>query len=97
MACNAGTPPVASKCNVPAGSTVTAEMNQQPNDRSCSDEANGCAHYGRVLGFMAAADDTASAEGADAARFKVFQGTWSSQGASGSDDNWGTRGSQHLL
>ncbi|POS69619.1 glycosylhydrolase family 61-5 [Diaporthe helianthi] len=91
MACNAGTSPVASKCDVPAGSTVTVEMHQQPNDRSCSNEAIGGAHYGPVLVYMAAVDDAASAEGADAAWFKVFQDTWSSGGASGSDDNWGTK------
>ncbi|KAG8160264.1 hypothetical protein KVR01_009800 [Diaporthe batatas] len=91
MACNAGTSPAASKCNVPAGSTVTVEMHQQPNDRSCSNEAIGGAHYGPVLVYMAAVEDAASAEGADAAWFKVFQDTWSSGGASGSDDNWGTK------
>jgi cellulase len=91
MACNAGTSPVTSKCDVPAGSTVTVEMHQQPNDRSCSNEAIGGAHYGPVLVYMAAVDDAASAEGADAAWFKVFQDTWSSGGASGSDDNWGTK------
>lgn len=91
MACNAGTSPAKAKCDVPAGSTVTVEMHQQPNDRSCSNEAIGGAHYGPVLVYMAAVDDAASAEGADAAWFKVFEDTWSSGGASGSDDNWGTK------
>lgn len=91
MACNAGTSPAKAKCDVPAGSTVTVEMHQQPNDRSCSNEAIGGAHYGPVLVYMAAVDDASSAEGADAAWFKVFEDTWSSAGASGSDDNWGTK------
>lgn len=91
MACNAGTSPAKAKCDVPAGSTVTVEMHQQPNDRSCSNEAIGGAHYGPVLVYMAAVDDASSAEGADAAWFKVFEDTWSSGGASGSDDNWGTK------
>ncbi|KAK2607616.1 hypothetical protein N8I77_006279 [Diaporthe amygdali] len=91
LACNAGTSPVTPKCDVPAGSTVTVEMHQQPNDRSCSNEAIGGAHYGPVLVYMAAVDDAASAVGADSAWFKVFEDTWSSAGASGSDDNWGTK------
>lgn len=66
-------------------------MHQQPGDRSCSNEAIGGAHYGPVLVYMAAVSDAASAEGADAAWFKVFQDTWASNGTSGSDDNWGTK------
>lgn len=66
-------------------------MHQQPGDRSCSNEAIGGAHYGPVLVYMAAVSDAASAAGADAAWFKVFQDTWASNGTSGSDDNWGTK------
>lgn len=66
-------------------------MHQQPNDRSCSNEAIGGAHYGPVIVYMAPVDDASSAEGADAAWFKVFQDTWSSNGTSGSSDNWGTK------
>lgn len=66
-------------------------MHQQPGDRSCSNEAIGGAHYGPVLVYMAAVSDAASAEGADAKWFKVFQDTWASNGTSGSDDNWGTK------
>lgn len=29
-----------------AGDSITVEMHQQPNDRSCSDEAIGGDHYG---------------------------------------------------
>lgn len=66
-------------------------MHQQPNDRSNDTEAIGGAHYGPVLVYMAAVDDASSAEGADSAWFKVFQDTWASAGASGSDDDWGTK------
>ncbi|ROV96455.1 hypothetical protein VSDG_05498 [Cytospora chrysosperma] len=91
LACNAGTSPVTAKCSVTAGSTVTVEMHQQPNDRSASNEAIGGAHYGPVLVYMAAVDDATSAVGSDSAWFKVFQDTWASAGSSGSDDNWGTK------
>lgn len=69
----------------------TVEMHQQPGDRSCSNEAIGGAHYGPVLVYMASVADASSAEGGDAAWFKVFQDTWASNGTSGSDDNWGTK------
>lgn len=66
-------------------------MHQQPNDRSCSTEAIGGAHYGPVIVYMAAVADATSAEGSDAAWFKVFEDTWSANGTSGSSDNWGTK------
>ncbi|CAN8103905.1 unnamed protein product [Discula destructiva] len=91
MACNAGTAAVSSNCPVTAGSTITVEMHQQPNDRSCSNEALGGAHYGPVIVYMAAVADATAAAGADSAWFKVFEDTWSSNGASGSEDNWGTK------
>ncbi|KAH8894484.1 hypothetical protein GQ53DRAFT_744672 [Thozetella sp. PMI_491] len=91
MACNAGTSAVTSKCAVTAGSTVTVEMHQQPNDRSCSNEAIGGAHYGPVLVYMSAVSDSASAVGSDSAWFKVFEDTWASGGASGSENPWGTK------
>lgn len=67
------------------------EMHQQPGDRSCSNEAIGGAHYGPVIVYMASVADASSAEGSDAAWFKVFQDTWASNGTSGSNDNWGTK------
>ncbi|ROV92211.1 hypothetical protein VMCG_09324 [Cytospora schulzeri] len=91
LACNAGTSAVTAKCSVTAGSKVTVEMHQQPNDRSASNEAIGGAHYGPVLVYMAAVDDAASAVGSDSAWFKVFQDTWAAAGSTGSDDNWGTK------
>lgn len=91
IACNAGTSAASSKCGVTAGSTVTVEMHQQPNDRSCSNEAIGGAHYGPVLVYLSAVSDASTAEGSDGGWFKIFEDTWSSAGSSGSDDNWGTK------
>ncbi|KAI1842946.1 hypothetical protein JX265_001659 [Neoarthrinium moseri] len=91
MACNAGTSAVSSNCAVTAGSTVTIEMHQQPNDRSCSNEAIGGAHYGPVLAYLSSVSDAKTATGTDGGWFKIFEDTWSSAGASGSDDNWGTK------
>ncbi|OIW35682.1 hypothetical protein CONLIGDRAFT_609141 [Coniochaeta ligniaria NRRL 30616] len=90
--CNAGTSPVGKKCAVAAGSTVTVEMHQQPNDRSCSSEAIGGAHYGPVLAYMSKVSDATTADGSSG-WFKVFQDTWAknSAGASGDDDYWGTK------
>ncbi|KAK6076536.1 endoglucanase II [Seiridium cupressi] len=90
IACNAGTSAVTSKCDVTAGSTVTVEMHQQPNDRSCSNEAIGGAHYGPVLVYLSAVSDSSTADGTDG-WFKIFEDTWASAGSSGSDDNWGTK------
>ncbi|ETS73538.1 hypothetical protein PFICI_14484 [Pestalotiopsis fici W106-1] len=90
IVCNAGTSAVTSNCDVTAGSTVTVEMHQQPNDRSCSNEAIGGAHYGPVLVYMSAVSDATSADGSDG-WFKIFEDTWASAGSSGSDDNWGTK------
>lgn len=66
-------------------------MHQQPNDRSCSNEAIGGSHYGPVIVYMASVADASSAEGSDAAWFKVFEDTWAANGTSGSEDNWGTK------
>lgn len=92
LRCNAGTSPVGKKCAVAAGSTVTVEMHQQPNDRSCGSEAIGGAHYGPVLVYMSKVSDATTADGSSG-WFKVFQDTWAkkSGGASGDDDYWGTK------
>ncbi|KAI4594013.1 hypothetical protein KJ359_008801 [Pestalotiopsis sp. 9143b] len=90
IVCNAGTAAVTTNCEVTAGSTVTVEMHQQPNDRSCDNEAIGGAHYGPVLVYMSAVSDATSADGTDG-WFKVFEDTWASAGSSGSEDNWGTK------
>ncbi|KAK3495427.1 glycosyl hydrolase family 61-domain-containing protein [Neurospora hispaniola] len=104
MRCNAGTSPVAKKCPVKAGSTVTVEMHQsylpvpmltykqQANDRSCSSEAIGGAHYGPVLVYMSKVSDAASADGSSG-WFKIFEDTWAKKpsSSSGDDDFWGVK------
>ncbi|KIY73452.1 lytic polysaccharide monooxygenase [Cylindrobasidium torrendii FP15055 ss-10] len=71
IACNTGTAKASGICPVEAGSQVTVEMHQQMNDRSCENEAIGGQHYGPVIIYLAKVDDAASAEGTDAAWFKV--------------------------
>ncbi|TGJ78202.1 hypothetical protein E0Z10_g10559 [Xylaria hypoxylon] len=93
IACNAGTSPVAGKCSVAAGTTVTVEMHQQPGDRSCASEAIGGDHHGPVQFYMASVSNAASADGSAASWFKIFADTWA-KNASGSDgdrDFWGTK------
>ncbi|ORY71495.1 glycoside hydrolase family 61 protein [Pseudomassariella vexata] len=90
--CNAGSSPVAAKCIVAAGDTVTIEIHQQPGDRSCDTEAIGGAHYGPVQAYLSAVDDSAAADGSTG-WFKIYADTWAknSAGASGDDDFWGTK------
>ncbi|CAK7219564.1 hypothetical protein SBRCBS47491_003895 [Sporothrix bragantina] len=90
--CNAGTKPAAAKCAVPAGSTVTVEMHQQPGDRSCGSQAIGGAHYGPVTVYLSQVPDSSTADGSSD-WFKVFEDGWSAAtgGNSGDDDNWGTK------
>ncbi|KAK3331269.1 glycosyl hydrolase family 61-domain-containing protein [Apodospora peruviana] len=90
--CNAGTKAAPGKCDVPAGSTVTVEMHQQPGDRSCNNEAIGGAHWGPVQIYLTKVADAAKADGTTG-WFKIFSDSWSkkSGGAVGDDDNWGTR------
>ncbi|KAK0496018.1 glycosyl hydrolase family 61-domain-containing protein [Armillaria luteobubalina] len=67
IACNAGATASAGVCS------VTVEMHQQPNARSCANEAIGGNHYGPVIVYMAAVDDATAAVGSDAAWFKVSE------------------------
>ncbi|KAI0453512.1 carbohydrate-binding module family 1 protein [Xylaria acuta] len=93
IACNAGTSPVAGKCSVAAGATVTVEMHQQPKDRSCANEAIGGDHHGPVQVYMASVANAASADGSSASWFKIFADTWAknSAGTDGDSDHWGTK------
>ncbi|KAI5866738.1 glycoside hydrolase family 61 protein [Durotheca rogersii] len=71
--CNVGgTKAAASKCSVPAGSTVTVEMHQQPGDRDCSKEAIGGNHFGPVIVYLSKVGDAASADGSSS-WFKIFE------------------------
>lgn len=65
---------------------------KQPNDRSCSQEAIGGAHYGPALVYLSAVDDAASADGS-APWFKIYENSWAKNpdGGSGDDDFWGTK------
>lgn len=67
-------------------------MHQQPNDRSCSNEAIGGAHYGPVMVYMSKVSDAATADGSSSF-FKIFQDSWAkaSSTSQGSDDYWGTK------
>lgn len=67
-----------------AGSSLTVEMHQQPNDRSCDTEAIGGNHYGPVMIYMSKVDDAAAADGSGD-WFKVAQDTYN-----GTDASWGT-------
>lgn len=88
---NANSGPVASKCSVPAGSTVTVEMHQH-NSRACTEEAIGGAHHGPVLVYLSKVGDSSTADGSTPF-FKIFQDTWGkvSSTSQGSDDYWGTK------
>lgn len=64
----------------------------QHNDRGCTEEAIGGAHYGPVIVYMSKVSDAATADGSSSF-FKVFQDTWAkaSSTSQGSDDYWGTK------
>lgn len=68
-----------------AGSPASVEMHQQPNDRSCSNEALGGQHYGPVMVYMAKVGDATTADGASASFFKVAE-----DGYNGTVASWGT-------
>ncbi|KAI0659802.1 glycoside hydrolase family 61 protein [Cubamyces menziesii] len=86
IACNANPHPSDGICQIMPGDEVTVEMHQQPNDRSCANEAIGGNHYGPVLVYMAKVEDATSAVGSSAQWFKVAEiGLPSSN-----PDYWGT-------
>ncbi|KAG7448567.1 uncharacterized protein BT62DRAFT_889253 [Guyanagaster necrorhizus] len=70
IACNVA---VIASTGLLSGDAVTVEMHQQPNDRSCVNEAIGGNHYGLVYVYMAAVDDATTAVGSEAAWFKVSE------------------------
>ena len=92
--CNTGgSRGVAGKCPVKAGSVVTVEMHQQPNDRKCSAEAIGGMHWGPVQGWLAKVSDAGKVDPTTAGWFKFHITGWAKNpsGRSGDDDWWGTR------
>ncbi|KAF2477279.1 glycoside hydrolase [Lindgomyces ingoldianus] len=90
--CNVGgTKGVSGKCAVAAGDTVTVEMHQQPNDRSCKNEAIGGAHYGPVMVYMTKVSDSATADGSTG-WFKIFEDGWTAASKGAADnDLWGVK------
>ncbi|KAG8806491.1 hypothetical protein FRC18_006065 [Serendipita sp. 400] len=73
VACNASPAASPGLCTVPAGSSVSVEMHQQPGDRSCSNEAIGGNHDGPVIVYMAKVDNALTASATSARWFKVAQ------------------------
>ncbi|KAF2831959.1 hypothetical protein CC86DRAFT_442377 [Ophiobolus disseminans] len=90
--CNVNQGPAASKCSVAAGGTVTIEMHQQNNGRSCTNDAIRGSHWGPVIVYMSKVADAATADGSSSF-FKIFQDTWAKKDAYSlsSDDYWGTK------
>tara|TARA_R110002003_G_scaffold27_3_gene1357 strand:+ start:5040 stop:5393 length:354 start_codon:yes stop_codon:yes gene_type:complete len=69
----------------------TIEMHQH-NDRECTKEGIGGAHWGPVLAYMGKVEDAASADGSGEF-FKVYQNGWKKNPAASQGDNdyWGTK------
>ncbi|KAL1712589.1 glycosyl hydrolase family 61-domain-containing protein [Schizophyllum commune] len=73
IACNTGAASSSGVCPMAAGDSVTVEMHQQPNDRSCANEAIGGNHFGPQMIYMAAVDDATTAVGSEASWFKIHE------------------------
>jgi cellulase len=67
-----------------AGQEMIVEMHQQPNQRECTTEAIGGAHYGPVLVYMSAVSDATTADGSSS-WFKVAE-----DGYDVATKTWGT-------
>jgi cellulase len=61
-------------------------MHQQPNDRTCANEAIGGAHYGPVQVYLAKVTDATTAVGSSASWFKIGELGMPSK----APDYWGT-------
>ncbi|TFK26138.1 endoglucanase II [Coprinopsis marcescibilis] len=72
LACNQATnsPNV---CTIKPGDKVTVEMHQQPNQRSCRNEALGGNHFGPILIYMARVSDAKTANAAGSDWFKIHE------------------------
>ena len=64
----------------------------QHNNRLCTQEGLGGAHWGPVLAYMSKVEDAATADGSSEF-FKVYENTWKKAEGSGQGDNdyWGTK------
>ncbi|KIK68802.1 carbohydrate-binding module family 1 protein [Collybiopsis luxurians FD-317 M1] len=86
LTCNVSPTPSNGVCSVKPGDSVTVEMHQQPNDRSCANEAIGGAHYGPINIYLAPVANAITADGPSASWFKISEiGLPSSN-----PDYWGT-------
>jgi len=82
--CNVGTKPVATLCDVVAGTNAIVEMHAQPGDRSCANQAIGGNHYGPVLVYMSKVSSATTDMGAGS-WFKVDE-----EGYNPTTKKWGT-------
>ncbi|KAH7070481.1 glycosyl hydrolase family 61-domain-containing protein [Paraphoma chrysanthemicola] len=91
LQCNVNPAAAAGKCSYAAGDTVTIEMHQH-NDRECTKEGIGGAHWGPVLAYLGKVEDAATADGSGEF-FKVYQNGWKKNPAASQGDNdfWGTK------
>ncbi|KAI0033486.1 glycoside hydrolase family 61 protein H [Vararia minispora EC-137] len=87
LACNVNATPSNGICQVMPGDQVTVEMHQQPNDRSCANQAIGGAHYGPMSVWLAAVPNALSAVGSSSAWFKIAEMGMPSD----SPDYWATQ------
>ncbi|KAF8324031.1 hypothetical protein DL93DRAFT_2123645 [Clavulina sp. PMI_390] len=71
ITCNVTPTASSGLCAVNPGDSVTVEMHQQPQDRSCANEAIGGAHYGPINIYMAKVSDATTAVGSSAGWFKI--------------------------
>ncbi|OAL52844.1 hypothetical protein IQ07DRAFT_533298, partial [Pyrenochaeta sp. DS3sAY3a] len=91
LQCNVNPAAASGKCSFAAGDTVTIEMHQH-NDRECTKEGIGGAHWGPVLAYLGKVEDAASADGSGEF-FKIYQNGWKKNPAASQGDNdfWGTK------
>ncbi|KAH7382208.1 glycosyl hydrolase family 61-domain-containing protein [Pyrenochaeta sp. MPI-SDFR-AT-0127] len=91
LQCNVNPAAASGKCGFAAGDTVTIEMHQH-NDRLCTKEGIGGAHWGPVLAYLGKVEDAATADGSGEF-FKIYQNGWKKNPAASQGDNdfWGTK------
>jgi cellulase len=91
LQCNVNPAAASGTCGFEAGDTVTIEMHQH-NNRDCTTEGLGGAHWGPVLAYMGKVEDAASADGSGEF-FKIYENGWKKNPAAsqGDADFWGTK------
>ncbi|KIK68801.1 carbohydrate-binding module family 1 protein [Collybiopsis luxurians FD-317 M1] len=86
LTCNVTPTPSNGICSVMPGDSVTVEMHQQPNDRSCATQAIGGDHYGPINIYLAPVANAITADGPSASWFKISEIGLPSD----NPDYWGT-------